>query len=89
MEIPSSFLDSRVEPHYRILDVRRFPDMEQGLRVVQAFEALNRGGAFILLAGSDPHEMCEHMRSEIQERCELTVLGQGEDAWRVLIRRIG
>ena len=89
MEIPTSFLDSRVEVHYRILDVRRVPNMEQNLRILQAFETLNRGGAFILLAGSDPHDMCEQMRSEIRERCELTVLGQGEDAWRVLIKRTG
>lgn len=88
MDIITSQTDGRLEAHYRILDVRRIPNVEQNLRILQAFEALHRGGAFVLLAGTDPHDMCEQMRSEIQERCEWRLLEQSENAWRVLIRRI-
>lgn len=89
MDILTSLADSRLETHYHILDVRRIPSIEQNLRILQAFEALNRGGAFVLLAGTDPQDLCEKMRSEIQERCEWKLLEESENAWRVLIRRIG
>lgn len=89
MDILSELCVSNFEPHYRVLDMRCVPIAEQTLRVFQAFEALKRGSAFVLMASDDPQPMCDHMKSEIQDRCEVVLLDRQESAWKVLIKRIG
>ena len=89
MKMPLVFPDfERMYEHFNILDVRSVPEIERPLRVLQAFEGLRRGGAFILITNADPHMMCEHVRSEIRERCDLQVLEREESIWRVLVRNL-
>lgn len=71
-----------------VLDVRLLPPREKHPTIFSTFDALQPGGAFVLLNDHDPVPLRYQLLAERPDAFGWTYLEQGPETWRVELRRI-
>ncbi|HSN13950.1 MAG TPA: DUF2249 domain-containing protein, partial [Anaeromyxobacteraceae bacterium] len=71
-----------------LVDVRDRPVPQREPIVIQAYEALTLGRAFVLVSDRDPGKILEHVRHDGADFAT-TYLEEGPDVWRVQVGRLG
>ena len=71
------------------LDVRTLPPAQRHTLIFDTYEALPRGGAFVLVNDHDPKPLYYQFQAERPGEVSWQYLDKGPEVWRVRISRQG
>ena len=71
----------------QVLDVREIPPVQRHPLIFRTFDALQPGGAFVLVNDHDPKPLYYQLYFERPGQFAWEYLEQGPEVWRVRIRR--